>query len=593
MNNKPHSFHIPVMGTGFTIDTALQVARYGISSVISLVDDTLVEQIREFYCQKYHEPYEQITRSDQDFRARRITAYLNLLHRLVGRQVQALQASPFEPDSQITRYYQLLPDCPLKEAYQDMLATDDPDRKAQMQQQLRDRAVPGSIDVNIMTKLDYWTCQQDKRDQPEFSDAMSALRGYAKSDLESSIVFSAGMKPKLYSYTAKFDDFLPDQRGMLKKKIVLKVSDYRSAVIQGKFLAKRGLWVSEFRVESGLNCGGHAFPVKGSLLGPILEEFKNKRYELAESLHTVYSTALTALGRQASDTPHHTSITVQGGIGTALEDQFLLKYYKVDGTGWATPFLLVPEATSVDELHLEKLSAANEQDVYPSDSSPMGITFWNLRTSGSEQARRMRIEQGKPGSACPKGHIRYNTEFTKNLICHASRAYQRLKLEHLEQEGLSDQQLAAVKERVLGKSCICHDLGGSAKLKHGIADHASPAICCGPGIMDFSKIATLEEMVGHIYGRISLLTNHNRPHMLIRELAIYVDCLRKEIEDFSLGLIAKTPQYFDEFKENLISGIEYYRRLAGQFAEEQQKRFLKSLKTLHEAVEGIPVVAPV
>jgi len=35
MRYQPHSFHIPVMGTGFTIDTPLKVARYGISSVIS------------------------------------------------------------------------------------------------------------------------------------------------------------------------------------------------------------------------------------------------------------------------------------------------------------------------------------------------------------------------------------------------------------------------------------------------------------------------------------------------------------------------------------------------------------------------------
>ena len=43
MVHKPHepvhTFHIPVMGTGFTIDTPLKVARYGIASVVSLVDD--------------------------------------------------------------------------------------------------------------------------------------------------------------------------------------------------------------------------------------------------------------------------------------------------------------------------------------------------------------------------------------------------------------------------------------------------------------------------------------------------------------------------------------------------------------------------
>ena len=44
---SPHSFHIPVMGTGFMIDAPLRVAKYGISSVISLVDDVLIEQMRQ------------------------------------------------------------------------------------------------------------------------------------------------------------------------------------------------------------------------------------------------------------------------------------------------------------------------------------------------------------------------------------------------------------------------------------------------------------------------------------------------------------------------------------------------------------------
>ena len=44
------------------------------------------------------------------------------------------------------------------------------------------------------------------------------------------------------------------------------MSDFRSALIQGKFLAKKGLEVAEFRIESGLNCGGHAFATDGHLM---------------------------------------------------------------------------------------------------------------------------------------------------------------------------------------------------------------------------------------------------------------------------------------------------------------------------------------
>ena len=85
------------------------------------------------------------------------------------------------------------------------------------------------------------------------------------------------MNPRLYGYIAQFDDFFPNENGYIKKKIILKVSDYRSAVIQGKFLAKKGLWISEYRIESGLNCGGHAFATDGYLMGPILAEFRDRR----------------------------------------------------------------------------------------------------------------------------------------------------------------------------------------------------------------------------------------------------------------------------------------------------------------------------
>src|SRR5690606_12099773 len=99
----------------------------------------------------------------------------------------------------------------------------------------------------------------------QYTDALSALRGFALSELSSSLILSAGMNPRLYSALETFPDFFPDDNGCLKKKIILKVSDFRSAFIQAKFLAKKGIWVSEFRVESGLNCGGHAFATEGYL----------------------------------------------------------------------------------------------------------------------------------------------------------------------------------------------------------------------------------------------------------------------------------------------------------------------------------------
>ncbi|MCG6981542.1 MAG: hypothetical protein LJE88_09020 [Deltaproteobacteria bacterium] len=587
MNDSTHLFHIPVMGTGFTIDTPLRVAKYGISSVIPLVDDVLIEGVRKFHCEKHGEPYEEISNSNQDARALRITAYLSLVDRLVQQQVVALQASPFEEGSDITRYFEMLPEIPLKQAYNEMLAITDGAAKALMQADLRQQAVPGSIDVNIMTKLDRDIYLNGDKLAAEFSDAMAALRGFANSTLNSSVVFSAGINQRLYTYAATFKDFFPDKNGELKKKIILKVSDYRSASVQGRFLAKRGLWVSEYRIESGLNCGGHAFATDGYLIGPVLEEFKEKRQELIESLHATYAKALAGLGWSVNDEPHNVSITVQGGIGTAAENEFLLRYYLVDRTGWGTPFLLVPEVTNVDEIHLEKLLAAADGDVYLSDSSPLRVPFWNLRTSASEETRRQHIREGKPGSPCVKGAARLNTEFTDIPICPASRAYIKRKLQHLPEEGLSAEQLAAVKESVLSKSCICHDLGGGTALKYGIDPAATPSICCGPGILDFSKISTLEQMVAHIYGWHSLINNKDRPHMFVRELMLYIDHLRQESKNFDLKLSFRAPTYFHKFKENLLLGIEYYQRLAGQFMEEQRTQFLAALKVLLDDLDTI------
>lgn len=584
---NPHSFHIPVMGTGFSIDTPLHVAKYGISSVLSLVDDVLIEQMRKYHCDQMRINYVEIKPREEDSRANRITAYLELLNDLINEQVRELQAAPFEPKSSITTYFEMLPDSELKQSYTKMLSEPDQAEKTRLQDALRTQATPGTIDVNIMTKLDRDRYVKGEILPAENSDAMAALRGYAKSSLRSSIIFSAGINQRLYSYLAKFDDFLPDDEGTLRKKIVLKVSDFRSAMIQGKFLARRGLWVSEYRVESGLNCGGHAFATQGHLMGPILDEFGQKKPELIDMLHQSYNKGLATLERPPVEAPHDVRITVQGGIGTANENKFLLEHYEVDGTGWGTPFLMVPEVTNVDQEHLQKLADADDKDVYLSGRSPLGIPFWSLRTSSSEKSRSQRIADDKPGSPCPKGFLVSNTEFSKVPICHASRVYQKKKLVQIESSDSSANQQARMRERALAPSCICHDLAGGATIRFGIDNTAHTSVCCGPNIVHFNKIATLEEMVSHIYGRITLFTDPDRPHMFIKELSIYVDYFRDEIQKTSDGLLNKTTKFFFDFKSNLNSAIEYYQDLAKQLGSEQRERFLQELEVLFEEIENV------
>ena len=90
-----HKFHIPVLGLGYTLDTPINVAPYGISSVISLVDDKLMEQMREFYCQKFDLPFKAISEKVEDFRAKRITSYLNLVDEIVSTKVNDLKKQPW------------------------------------------------------------------------------------------------------------------------------------------------------------------------------------------------------------------------------------------------------------------------------------------------------------------------------------------------------------------------------------------------------------------------------------------------------------------------------------------------------------------
>ena len=279
-----HKFHIPVMGTGHSIDSPIRVAHLGIDSVISVVDDLLCEKIRKYYCGEFDLPYKNIPRSDPDGRSKRITAYLDMVFEITERKFEDLKSMSLFSDTEKERYFRLLPDSnPLKKKYvglKERIGSLTEKELIKHAKELTQSMTPGSIDVNIMAKVD--ALRSDRNDKPmsrEYSDANAALRGFANSKLTSNLVLSAGFNPRLYNYLSEFSDFYRDQKGRIKKKIILKVSDFRSALIQGKYLAKKGLEVAEFRIESGLNCGGHAFASDGYLLPVLLKEFREKHME--------------------------------------------------------------------------------------------------------------------------------------------------------------------------------------------------------------------------------------------------------------------------------------------------------------------------
>ena len=514
-----------------------------------------------------------LKKQEHDARARRITAYLDVIHDIVARQTTELKDQPFGNGSELDKYFELLPeDSAIKQKYLQLLSIHDHAHRIRIEEELRNAVTPGSIDVNIMAKVD--KLNHDKSGQPlaqEFSDALAALRGFANSRLSSSVIISAGYNPRLYAYLEQFKDFFPDEEGRIRKKVILKVSDYRSALVQGKIMAKKGIWVSEFRIESGLNCGGHAFATDGLLLGPILEEFKINRNSLTAELYELCLQSQHNKGIQAFTACPGLKITVQGGIGTAEEQEFLIKHYHLDRTGWGSPFLLVPEATNVDEQTIGQLATAKKDDYYLSHASPLGVPFNNFKKSSAEQQRKERIDKGRPGSPCYKKMLVSNTEFTAEPICTASRLYQHLKIKQLKDQELSNEQYNTEYNKIIEKDCLCEGLTAPALLKEGIpVPHNLNAvtICPGPNLAYFSGVFSLTEMVGHIYGRKNILNALPRPHMFVNELQLYINYLKEAAGELNLN--AKRSKYLNSFKANLQEGVSYYQKLAQQFIQSMQ-----------------------
>lgn len=557
-----HTFHIPVMGIGYTIDTPAKVAHYGISSVISLVDDLLIEKMREFYCKNFNIPFQSISNKIEDFRAKRITAYLNVIDEVVTRNFENLKASALEKGNELEKYIAMLPShSELKKKF-NSLFEDDGDFSRPLEW-IKEHLSKGSIDVNIMTKLDREHYKGKETLPVEYNDAHAALRGFANSRLNSAVVLSAGMNPSLYGYFSQFDDFFPDKEGKIRKKIILKVSDYRSALIQGKYLAKKGLWISEFRIESGLNCGGHAFATDGFLMGPILEEFKNNRSALLATLSEMYLQALSGLGRNLPSEELKIRYSAQGGLGTAEEHEFLLKYYEMDSAGWGTPFLLVPEAVTIDDNTRKLLERAKEDDLYLSNISPLGVPFNNVKGNTKDLEKQKNIEKGKPGSACPKKHAALNKEFTDQVICIASQKYQKLKIDELKVKNPGPDQFNKAYDEIVAKACICNGLGTSALLVNNLdtkIEGNTVSVCPGPNMAYFSQTVPLQRMVDHIYGRDYILTRNDRPHMFVKELSLYVDYLKNKVSELDSSASEKDIKYLNTFRKNLNEGIEYYKQ---------------------------------
>ena len=568
-----HTFHIPVMGTAFTADSPLKVAHYGINTVIALADDVLLERLRKYYSDLNDIYYDEIKNNTVDYRADRITAYLDVVNKIVSDKFDEFTTSTKDKFEEVKKYFAMLPDSSdVKREFNKLI--ENSFSFEDLSVWLKDNLSMGSIDVNIMTKVDKKNYFKKEELPSEYNDAHAGLRGYANSDLASSVIFSAGMNPRLYGYIAHFDDFFPDANGYIKKKIILKVSDYRSAIIQGKFLAKKGLWISEYRIESGLNCGGHAFATDGYLMGPILAEFRDRRQELVDELYAICKPALEANGKVVPNDTLAVTITAQGGVATAEEHDFLIDHYKLDTVGWGTPFLLVPEATTVDKATMKQLQEAKEKDLYLSNVSPLGVPFNNLRNSSKDVEKFQKIEEGKPGSPCPRKFLALSDEYGTQGVCTASRLFQKNKI---EEKGISDQ--------ITDKTCLCMGLAATAVINYGIETRESKgvSICPGPNMAYFNQQLSLKDMSHHIYNGDEGIVRTDRPHMFVNELGMYLKYLSEKIEEHKEDWGRKSGRYLNGFTSNMNEGISYYQEMFSSIGDTFNSVKESAINSLNDA----------
>src|SRR5690606_34716040 len=155
-----------------------------------------------------------------------------------------------------------------------------------------------------------------------------------------------------------------------------------------------------------------------------------------------------------------------------------------------------------------------------------------------------RIAKNKAGSSCPKKLLALSKEFGPEGICTASKKYQDVKLAQLDErkESMDTSKYEIAKNKITEKSCLCVGLANASYLENEIpikGQQQGVVICPGPNLAYFDKEVSLSQMAQHIYGRLSVLSETNRPNMFVKELKMYVDYLRNDIANFTDELSAK------------------------------------------------------
>ena len=203
------------------------------------------------------------------------------------------------------------------------------------------------------------------------------------------------------------------------------------------------------------------------------------------------------------------------------------------------------------------------------------------------------IDQGKPGSSCPRKYLVSNKEFTEKTICTASRQYQQFKIKELEEKKLPPEKYQIEYNKIVEKECICVGLGMPALLVNNIDTEVQDngvSVCPGPSMAYFPKMMSLQEIVDHIYGRLNVITRTDRPNMFVKEIRIYIEYLKNMIKETGESLTARQEKYFLTFLKNVNEGIDYYSNLFNKLKGVFEDAKLVILNDLEESRKTLSLI---
>jgi hypothetical protein len=114
------------------------------------------------------------------------------------------------------------------------------------------------------------------------------------------------------------------------------------------------------------------------------------------------------------------------------------------------------------------------------------------------------------------------------------------------------------------KECLCGGLSTAFFYENSMntkVEGDGVTICPGPNLAYFSGKISLQDMIGHIYGKKNVLNQTKRPHMFLKELELYVKYFLEELDKYNSELNQKMLKYLRDFQANLFEGIDYYKSL--------------------------------